>query len=325
MPSSTNEHALILALQQGIPIAQRPFRALAEQLETNETELIDLAHQMQADGRARRFGGIFDTPRIASSTLCAIDAEDPTHVAAQIVRRSSVTHCYSRTGRPNLWFTLTTARAGIENEIASIHDITGHAVLNFPMRQRFKLGVILDPRGVVVAPPLPTPPRAPVALSPTDRLLIHRLQGQLPVCAEPFKQLAEDINAPQESILNQLLAWQQSGILRRIALVCRHRKLGFNGNLMAVWCIPPSQLDAAAELLSLNGHVSHCYEREPADAFPFNLYAMMHADTPESIQTIARQIDADLGHPPHRTLHTLKEYKKASPRPFSCEFEEPLP
>ncbi len=318
------ERTLIVALQAGLPLVERPFTALADRHGSDEESLLALAQTMQADGRARRFGCIFETARIAVSTLCAFDTEHPAKLAAQLRTRSSVTHCYERDGRPNLWFTVTATRERIDDELAEIARAAATPILHFPMQQRFKLGVVLDPNGSVVPPAsaLAATP-LPVELTRTQRRLVHALQGALPISATPFDALAQRLGWELPALVAQLQRWQADGVLRRLALVCRHRKMGFNGNLMAVWDLPAEAVAEAGALLTASPHVSHCYERPRHPEFPYNLYAMLHAENDTAVLSAAEALTAALGQPPFRAMTTLREFKKISPQPFAAEFKEP--
>jgi len=318
------ERTLIVALQAGLPLVERPFAALASQHGSDEETLLALAHSMHADGRARRFGAIFETARIAVSTLCAFDTERLEELAAQLQPRSSVTHCYQRDGRPNLWFTVTATRERIHDELAEIARQAATPLLDFPMQQRFKLGVVLDPNGSVVPPTsaLAAPPQ-PVELTRTQRRLVHALQGALPITATPFEAIAQRLGWQVPALVAQLKTWQNDGVLRRLALVCRHRKMGFNGNLMAVWDVPTQAIAEAGALLTASPHVSHCYERPRHPSFPYNLYAMLHAENDAAVLSAAEALTAALGSPPFRAMTTLREFKKISPQPFAAEFKEP--
>lgn len=316
------ERRLIVALQAGLPLVERPFAALAAQHGCEEESLLTLARTMLADGRARRFGGIFETARIAVSTLCAFATDRPGPVAKHLQARRSVTHCYERDGAPNLWFTVTVPREQRDAELAAICRAVGAPVMDFPMSRRFKLGVVLDPGGGVVAPDsslMTLPP--PVVLTRPQRHLIHALQDALPIVATPFDALATLLEWEVPALVAQLQAWEQEGILRRLALVCRHRRMGFHGNLMAVWNVPDEAVAEAGRQLAASAYVSHCYERPRHRDFPFNLYAMLHAEDEAAVHEAAAQLSTGLGRPPFMALSTLREFKKISPQPFAAEFE----
>ena len=63
-------------------------------------------------------------------------------------------------------------------------------------------------------------------------------------------------------------------------------------------------------------HVTHCYERPCFPAFPFNLYAMIHAKSREEAIGIFKQLGVGLAD--GRMLWSVREFKKSSPV-FFCE------
>ena len=75
--------------------------------------------------------------------------------------------------------------------------------------------------------------------------------------------------------------------------------------------------ESAGSLLAKQHYISHCYERPFFENFPYNLYAMMHAQTPEELDGFIKESVALLGNPEYVVLHSLKELKKTSFRFFA--------
>jgi hypothetical protein len=69
--------------------------------------------------------------------------------------------------------------------------------------------------------------------------------------------------------------------------------------------------------LAKKHYISHCYERPSFENFPYNLYAMMHAQTPEELDGYIKESVTLLGNPEFVVLHSLKELKKTSFRIFA--------
>ena len=69
--------------------------------------------------------------------------------------------------------------------------------------------------------------------------------------------------------------------------------------------------------LAKQRYISHCYERPTFEDFPYNLYAMMHAQTPEELDGYIKESAALLDNPKYVVLHSLKELKKTSFRFFA--------
>ena len=79
---------MLAALQRGLPLSRRPFEELAREFGCDEADLIGFAERELAEGRARRFGAVFDARRLGfKSTLCCANAQDPAAYAEFLVPR----------------------------------------------------------------------------------------------------------------------------------------------------------------------------------------------------------------------------------------------
>lgn len=118
----------------------------------------------------------------------------------------------------------------------------------------------------------------------TDRRIIRATQAGLPVCARPYHRVAADLGLDVEEVMGRLRAMRDVGVIRRIAAVPNHYRLGFRANGMSVWDVAD---DCMAELGSRVGElecVSHCYRRpRRPPVWPYNLFAMVHGRTREEV------------------------------------------
>jgi len=87
---------------------------------------------------------------------------------------------------------------------------------------------------------------------------------------------------------------------------------------MVVWQVPEQQIDELGAAVAEFPEVTHCYRRRPAEGWPYNLYAMVHAPTRSSCLERVSAIDTAIGRYPHRVLFSRREFKKTSMRYF-CE------
>jgi hypothetical protein len=67
--------------------------------------------------------------------------------------------------------------------------------------------------------------------------------------------------------------------------------------------------------------VTHCYQRLTPPAFPYNLFAMIHADSVDQARETFVRIGKQAGLGDGRMLVSVQEFKKSSPR-FFCEAED---
>ena len=66
--------------------------------------------------------------------------------------------------------------------------------------------------------------------------------------------------------------------------------------------------------------MSHCYLRATGEDWPYNVYTMIHGNTPASVADTVAAIVAAAGDCPRVELPTSTEYKKSRVRLFSPEF-----
>jgi DNA-binding Lrp family transcriptional regulator len=142
--------------------------------------------------------------------------------------------------------------------------------------------------------------------------VVRALDANLPLVEHPFAKIAEELGLPESDLLARLDAWKKQGVLRRMALIVRHRKLGFTANGMCVWDVPEDAVLEAGRRVAEAPEVSHCYERPRSDRFPFTLYAMIHTGDPESTRRLFERIGRDAGLESGQLLLSLREFKKTS-------------
>ncbi len=149
-----------------------------------------------------------------------------------------------------------------------------------------------------------------------DKLVICALQGDFPLCEEPFKVLAEQIGMSEEEFIGRVKALAESKKIRKMGAVLRHREAGFKANALCAWLVPPESLDDIAAKMSANPAVSHCYDRNTAPNWNYNLYTMIHARSREECDRIIAKLAADCKLEQFQILYTTREWKKTSMRYF---------
>lgn len=328
---------LLLLLQRGLPLSRRPFKDLGERCGASEAEVLDAVRQWSADGLLRRLGGVFESSRLGyQTTLCAVAApwHDVEAAAGRLAAHSGVTHCYARapfecrhdrdaSELPPLWFTLTARQEAFAAELARLRTLCRpHGLLELPACKRFKIEVIFDTGSTLTGPESRAQRSARSVLvgCPAERdfsegeiRLIRGLQGDLALVERPYDQLATAVGYGLEDLLGVLDAWIGAGILRRIAGIFRHRELGFRANGMGVWRVDPHNVERVGVCLAEMTYVTHCYERAAVQAFPYNVYAMMHAGTWDALTARFEHAAGAAAVLDGRLLCSVHEYKKTSP------------
>lgn len=150
-----------------------------------------------------------------------------------------------------------------------------------------------------------------------DRQIIQATQGGLPVVAEPYQAIAEQLGISEQAVLQRLAAMQQRRVIRRIAAVPNHYKLGYRFNGMTVWDVDDAQVDRLGHEVAALAFVSHCYQRpRHLPDWPYNLFAMVHGKSEQDAEWQVAIIGGLLGEfvRSHDVLYSSKILKKTGLR-----------
>ncbi len=335
--SARNE--LFLYLQQGIPLERRPFHVMARKLRMEENQIISFITNSFSLGEARRIGGIFDGRKLGYvNTLCA--ASPLPDMEIEFIRYiralPGVTHFYERgwpaelesgiLGFPNgenypkLWFTFGAQVESFKSEFSKIEEMNlSGLLLNLPSQRMFKTDVIFDLKQLKKngsdqgnTKPHKTTKTKHHIFSDTDKAAIRLLQGNMPVKSDFYADSAIRLGISTDKLLDMLRGWQYCGILKRIGLLVNHQSIGFKANGMCVWNVAEKKIEKKGRILTGYPAITHCYQREMDNRFPFNLYAMIHAgnwnDLHSSFNSISKENDLEGG----KLFCSIKEIKKTS-------------
>ena len=158
-----------------------------------------------------------------------------------------------------------------------------------------------------------------VELSAADKLLIFNLSGDLGESLRPYADLAAKTGRTEDEVMADIQRFKDLGLLRRLGATLWHQRSGFAANAIVVFQVAEATVEDDGARLAALPYVSHCYQRRTAPGWPFNLYAMIHAESRERLLAMAGDM-ADLTSAKEwRILESLRELKKASRRYFAEE------
>ncbi|MCG6575689.1 Lrp/AsnC family transcriptional regulator [Pseudomonas sp. AF32] len=139
------DRQLINRLQLGLPLVRHPWRALAHELGSSSTELLDRLHELLNDGVLTRFGPMFDIDRLGGAfTLAALAVPEPRFdtIAELLADMPEVAHNYRREHTWNMWFVLAcTSEQAITDTLLRIERLTGLVPLNLPKEETYHVGL----------------------------------------------------------------------------------------------------------------------------------------------------------------------------------------
>jgi len=309
-------------LQEDLPICWKPFDDLAKYLGTDEKTLLQQIEQLKEMGVIRRVSAFINYRSLGMiSTLVAahVPQENLQAVVEAVNALDKVSHNYLRQHHYNLWFTLQ-AKSTQEIDL-TLSDLTGRFGIDFhsmPVERLFKLDVRFDTsdasgEGSGEGGFLPNTRRLPsdeiVGLNKYQKRILVKLQDELDLVSEPFEFICGE-GLEREDVLRIIDELIEAGLIRRIAAVVDHRKLGYTVNVMFVGQVPQNRIAWVGEQLAAFPIVSHCYERKTFEGWTYNLFAMMHGRSMGQIQHIINQFIETEQIDSFELLPTAKELKK---------------
>ncbi|WDE14151.1 Lrp/AsnC family transcriptional regulator [Thalassomonas haliotis] len=128
-------------------------------------------------------------------------------------------------------------------------------------------------------------------LSPLERRYVLLTQDGLPLVAQPYHALAQQLEISVDQVLAMTEDLLARGVIRRIAAVPNHYKLGYRFNGMTVWDVRDDAAHEFGEAVGKLDFVSHCYLRpRHLPHWNYNLFAMVHGRSESDIKQYRAQI-----------------------------------
>lgn len=149
-------------------------------------------------------------------------------------------------------------------------------------------------------------------LTDLEKRVIASVQGDLPVLSHPYSEIADRLGVSETQVLQTLENLCDRGVIRRFGATIRHQRSGFRANAMVAWCVDEERIDEVGYIFAAFTEVSHCYRRDPADNWPYNLYTMVHANDEAACRSIARKMSKKTHVTDFALLFSRKELKKTS-------------
>ena len=101
------DRSILAAIEDGLPLVEAPYRAVAERLELGEHDVISRLDHLRASGIVTRFGCVVRHDKLGyrSNAMAVWDVPDGQvdRIAASFARNPQVTLCYRRPRRLPLW------------------------------------------------------------------------------------------------------------------------------------------------------------------------------------------------------------------------------
>ncbi len=321
--------ALIDGFQSGVPVTERPFRAVGEALGVSETAALARVERLRERGVFRRFGAVLNPPVIGSSTLAAVRAPEDRfdEVAAVINGYRQVNHNYRRDHEWNTWFVVTAgSRERRDAILAEVEERTGLSVLSLPMLTDYYIDlefpVVNDDRfareslDATDVDATAISEAATGDLSPLAADVLLAVQDGLPLSPTPYRDVAREVDASVDSVLETVEGLLDRGQIKRVGCVVNHVVTGFDANCMVVWNVPDDRLDERGRAVGSLPYVTLCYHRprRPDQGWEYNLFTMVHGREETAVDAVVDELAADHLPFPHERLYSTETLKQTGAR-----------
>ncbi|MBN2514245.1 MAG: hypothetical protein JXB18_15000 [Sedimentisphaerales bacterium] len=304
------DNCVLQWVQNPLPLTERPFQALAEQAGCSEAQAIAVIRRLRDQGYIRRYRAQLDYKRlgrVATLVTASVSPENLDSVAVAVNALDGVSHNYLRNHRFNLWFTCQDESfERIEAILGKLTEQTGVEFWALPAQTVYKLDVRFDPEGPSANDFLAgqyqsvSEAGGVVELTAEQRQVLGLLQEDIALTQSP---LSPDVLKIAQELSDQ-------GVIRRIAAVLDHRKLGYMANVMLAAVVENDRMDAAGKAIASRAAVSHCYQRKIFAGWPYNLFAMIHAGRMEDVQRFIDELAEEYRICDYALLPTVREFKK---------------
>ena len=112
----------------------------------------------------------------------------------------------------------------------------------------------------------------------------------------PFDVLAAQLGITADEIMARMQRMLDNGVIRRIAAVPNHYKIGYKANGMTVWDIKDECVQEVGQMIGQLPYVSHCYRRPRfLPEWSYNLFAMVHGKERSEVEVRVQEMAELLG------------------------------
>ncbi len=153
-------------------------------------------------------------------------------------------------------------------------------------------------------------------LTDLEKKIISVLQTDIPVVKRPYLEMAEKIGITEDQFLKILKDLDKRGMIRRFGATLKHQKSGFKANAMVAWKVDEDAVEKTGNIMTSFHEITHCYRRNPASGWRYNLYTMVHASSEEECYAIVKKISKAVEQDEYELLFSRQELKKTSMKYF---------
>ena len=149
-----------------------------------------------------------------------------------------------------------------------------------------------------------------------EKKVIALLQTDIPVTERPYLEMAQQLGISEDEFIAVVSDLDERGIIRRFGATLKHQESGFKANAMVAWKVDEDQVEQTGNIMAGFREITHCYRRNPAPGWRYNLYTMVHASDEAACYDIVKKISDAVGQDDYELLFSRQELKKTSMKYF---------
>lgn len=123
-----------------------------------------------------------------------------------------------------------------------------------------------------------------------DRAIVNALQGDFPICDEPYREAAEKLGIAEAELIARLGRMLEEKTLTRFGPMFQVERMG-GAFVLAALAVPEADYERVAAQVNALPEVAHNYRREHA----LNMWFVLATEAPEGIQDAIGRIERSTG------------------------------
>lgn len=135
-------------------------------------------------------------------------------------------------------------------------------------------------------------PLGPDELDATDRAILNHLQSGFPLTHRPFADAGRELGVAEDDLINRIRRLRTIGAITRFGPFFDAEAMGGAFCLCAM-SVPAERFEEVVTLVNAHREVAHNYER----SHRLNMWFVLACETPDGIETVAREIKEETGLP----------------------------
>jgi DNA-binding Lrp family transcriptional regulator len=142
-------------------------------------------------------------------------------------------------------------------------------------------------------------------LDQLDRSILNVLQNEMPLCSQPFKEIADQLGINENEVIGRIAAMKETGLIRRIGGIMNSKQLGYFSTLCAM-TVPVERIEEVAEMINKLEGVTHNYVRDHHLNIWFTLTSPSKSDIEKQLQDLEQASGLKILPMPAQKLYKIK-------------------